>query len=427
MKQGNRVFVFNMRGKPLMPCTQRKARILLKRNKAVIKKYNPFTIQLTNATGETKQDCHIGIDIGAKNIGIAIRSKSKIFYKAEIELRQDISSNLNIRKIYRQGRRSRKCRYRKARFLNRKRKKSWLPPSLQNRINITFKWIDNFCKLTPNYILHIEVGKFDTAKMINPDINKKDYQYGKTYGFYNKRYYVFARDNYTCQVCGKAKDKILQVHHIIYKSNGGSDSVDNLITICTDCHTTDNHKKNGILYVWQKEHKTVRQFKEPPFMNALRKRIYLKYPNAILSYGYETTYKRKKIGLNKTHYNDAIAISNIKKISESPNEWLLIKQFRKKKRSLHEATARKGRKHPNRTQKRNNKNKPYYKGFFLNDKVSLFGQIGYITGFSSNGAYIKNKENKYITMPNKLYAQVNISNLKLISHNNNWQFITNTI
>ena len=48
-----RVFVFNMRGEPLMPCTQRKARVLLKENKAIIYKYNPFTIQLTYTTGET--------------------------------------------------------------------------------------------------------------------------------------------------------------------------------------------------------------------------------------------------------------------------------------------------------------------------------------------------------------------------------------
>lgn len=51
-----RVFVLNKRGEPLMPCTQRKARLLLKEDKAVIYKYNPFTIQLTYATGETKQD-----------------------------------------------------------------------------------------------------------------------------------------------------------------------------------------------------------------------------------------------------------------------------------------------------------------------------------------------------------------------------------
>lgn len=120
-------------------------------------------------------------------------------------------------------------------------------------------------------------------------------------------------------------------------------------------------------------------------------------------------------------------ISGITTIKENPNEWLLIKQFKKKKRSLHEATARKGRKEPNRLQKRNAKNKPCYKGFYLNDKVKVFDQIGHITGFSNRGAYIKNAENEYLTLPNKSYKNVGISKLRLVYHNNNWQYINKYI
>lgn len=415
----------NMRGDPLMPCTQKKARILLKEGKAVIYKYDPFTIQLTYATGETKQDCHIGIDTGSKHIGMAITSENKVLFKGEIELRQDVKSNIDTKHIYRRSRRNRKTRYRQPRFLNRKRSDKWLPPSLQNRVDHTFHWIDTFCSLVSDPILHIEVGKFDTAKMINPEINGVDYQHGQTYGFFEERYFVFARDNYTCQCCGKSKDKILQTHHIIYRSNGGTDRVDNLITVCTDCHTSKNHQKGGILYKWQEQHKKVKQYKEPPFMNAIRKRIFARYPNAHTTYGSETTPYRKELGLEKTHYNDAITISGITNIKEDPKEWLLIKQFRKKKRSLHEATARKGRKEPNCFQKRNSKNTPFYRGFYLNDKVKVFGhgQIGYITGFTSGGAYVKNVDGEYITIPNKSYKQVSIKYLKLLSHNNNWQYV----
>ncbi len=421
-----RVFVLNMRGEPLMPCTQRKARLLLKESKAVIYKYNPFTIQLTYATGETKQDCHIGIDTGSKYIGVAITSEDKILFKGEIELRQDVKSNLDKRHMYRRDRRKRKTRYRQPRFLNRKRTDKWLPPSLQNRINHTDHWIDAFSCLVPSPELHIEVGKFDTAKMINPEINGVDYQHGQTYGFFDERYFVFARDNYTCQCCGKSKDKILQTHHIIYRSNGGTNRVDNLITVCTECHTPENHKKGGVFYKWQEQRKKVKQYKEPPFMNTLRKQIFAKYPNAVITYGSETTPKRKEMGLDKTHYNDAIVISGIYKINENSEEWLLIKQFRKKKRSLHEATARKGRKIPNRNQVRNSKNTPCYQGFFLNDKVSVLGKSGYITGFTSNGAYIKDNASNYITLPNKTYKQVSISKLRLKHHNNNWQYVVKT-
>ena len=422
-----RVFVFNMRGEPLMPCTQRKARVLLKENKAIIYKYNPFTIQLTYTTGETTQDCHIGVDTGSKHIGIAVTSKDKLLFKGEVELRQDVKSNIDTKRIYRRSRRNRKTRYRKARFLNRKKANKWLPPSLQNRINHTFHWIDTFISLIPNPTLHVEVGKFDTAKMINPEINGVDYQHGQTYGFFDERYFVFARDNYTCQCCGKSKNKILQIHHIIYRSNGGTNRVDNLITVCTDCHTSKNHKKGEILYKWQEQHKKVKRYKEPPFMNILRQRIFVTYPNAEITYGSETTPKRNIMGLSKTHYNDAIVISGINEINENCEDWLLIKQFRKKKRSLHEATARKGRKNPNRNQIRNNKNTPYYKGFYLNDKVSVFGISGYVTGFTNGGAYIKDDNDNYITLPNKTYKQININKIKRKCHNNNWQYIVKNV
>lgn len=417
-----RVFVVNQRGEALMPCTQRKARLLLKEGKAKIYRYSPFTIQLTIPTGENKQDCHVGVDTGAKHIGVAITSENKVLFKGEVELRQDVKSNLDTRRMCRKSRRNRKTRYRKMRFLNRKREQGWLPPSLQNRINHTYRWIDEMCNLAPNPTLHIEVGKFDIAKMINPEIREIDYQRGQTYGFYNVRYFVFARDGYTCQCCGKSKDKILRTHHIIYKSQGGTDRADNLITVCTDCHTTGNHRPGGILYDWMIKHKKTKQYKEPLFMNILRRRIFDRYPNAIISYGSETAARRKGLGLSKTHYNDAIAISGILDIKENFSEWLLIKQFRKKKRSLHEATTRKGRKEPNRTQKRNPKNTKEYKGWFLNDLVEVFGKRGFISGFTNDGVYIKDIQNNYISPPNKSYKQINIKELRLKNHENNWQY-----
>lgn len=82
-----------------------------------------------------------------------------------------------------------------------------------------------------------------------------------------------------------------------------------------------------------------KQYKEATFMNIVRKRTFEKYPGAIITYGSETSPYRKELGLEKTHYNDAIAISKI----ENTNEWFYIKQFRKKKRSLHESIPTRGR------------------------------------------------------------------------------------
>ena len=416
------VFVLNKHGEPLMPCKPRKARMLLKEKKAKIVSYEPFTIQLLYGSSGYKQETTIGIDTGAKNIGIAIKSQNKIIAKGEIELRDDIKANLATRRQYRKSRRYRKTRYRQVRFNNRKRPEGWLPPSVQSRINHTFNWIDKFVSLLPNPKLIIEVGKFDVQKMQNPNVEGTEYQQGDTYGYYDTRYYVFARDNYTCQAC-KGKNRILRTHHTIYKSEGGSDKANNLITVCTGCHTSENHKKGGIFYKWMLEGKKLPSYKETPFMNIIRRRIYKKYPDAQIVYGSYTTSRRKELGLEKTHYNDALAITGIEQVFTDEIGIFKIKQFRKKKRSLHEATARKGRKEPNCIQIRNSKNTKYQDGFYLNDKVKVFGRTGFISGFTNGGAYIKDILGNYITIPEKTYKQVGFKHLEFINHNNSWQFI----
>lgn len=426
-----RVFVKNMRDEPLMPCSQRKARLLLKEGKAKIINYKPFTIQLLYPTGEATQKVHLGVDTGAKHIGIAVTSNDKILAKGEIELRDGIHEGMVSRSILRKSRRNRKTRYRKARFLNRKRIDGWLPPTVQSKLNATFMWIDKFGSLLPNPILHIEVGKFDTQKMMNPDITNEEYQNGQCAGYYDVRYFVFARDNYTCQVC-KKRNKILNTHHIVYKTEGGTDRADNLITVCTDCHTSENHKIGGILYNWMIKHKKVKQYKEATFMNIVRKRTFEKYPDAIITYGSETSPYRKELGLEKTHYNDAIAITQIENIKENSNEWFYIKQFRKKKRSLHESIPTRGRKkEKNISAKRNVKNVPYKLGWYMNDMVKFRNNIGWIYGFSGgskgNECVIRDISGNIVRdcLRSKNNPCVKFSDLKLICHNNNWQMVIN--
>ena len=418
-----------MRGESLMPCSQRKARLLLKEGKAKIIGYKPFTIQLLQATGETTQEVHLGVDTGAKYIGIAATSGNKVLVKGEIELRDDIHKNMMVRHQARRDRRNRNTRYRKARFLNRKRREGWLPPTVQSKLNATFMWIDRFYSLLPNPILHIEVGKFDIHKMINPDVVKDGYENGQCAGYYDVRYFVFARDNYTCQVC-KKKNKILHTHHIIYKSKGGTDRADNLITVCSECHSSENHQKGGILYDWMINHKKVKQYKDATFMNIVRKRTFEKYPYAIITYGSETSPYRKELGLDKTHYNDAIAISKIENIKENHNEWFYIKQFRKKKRSLHESIPTRGRKkEKNTTAKRNVKNVPSRNGWYMNDMVLFDNKIGWIYGFSGGEkgkeCVIRdiNGENIRDSKRVKYNPNVSFSKLMLICHNNNWQYV----
>ena len=50
-----------------------------------------------------------------------------------------------------------------------------------------------------------------------------------------KRFLVFRRDRYRCRLCGRSGVE-LEVDHLIPASQGGSDAVDNLQTLCWDCN-----------------------------------------------------------------------------------------------------------------------------------------------------------------------------------------------
>jgi hypothetical protein len=64
------------------------------------------------------------------------------------------------------------------------------------------------------------------------------------------------------------------------------------------------------------EGKKLPPYKERTFMNIFRKRVFTKYLKANVTYGSLTTPRRKKLGLEKTHANDAVAISRIETIHQ---------------------------------------------------------------------------------------------------------------
>jgi 5-methylcytosine-specific restriction endonuclease McrA len=48
---------------------------------------------------------------------------------------------------------------------------------------------------------------------------------------------VLERDNYQCQVCGTTGDNRIQLHHWRdFRSMGGGDTADNLVTVCYADH-----------------------------------------------------------------------------------------------------------------------------------------------------------------------------------------------
>jgi len=59
------------------------------------------------------------------------------------------------------------------------------------------------------------------------------------------------RDRYTCQKCGRRYPEVkVEVHHILPLKYGGENKLENLITLCHDCHRHMMHtRKNEIRIV----------------------------------------------------------------------------------------------------------------------------------------------------------------------------------
>jgi 5-methylcytosine-specific restriction endonuclease McrA len=60
------------------------------------------------------------------------------------------------------------------------------------------------------------------------------------------RLIVLTRDEFRCKFCsigGKDSDIILEVHHVIWRYNGGTDDPSNLMTVCPNCHDLIHHGK----------------------------------------------------------------------------------------------------------------------------------------------------------------------------------------
>ena len=308
------VYVISQKNKPLMPCSSPIARLLLKLGRAKVKKREPFTIKLTYETTNYIQNLTLGVDTGSGTIGTAVSNdNSDIVYMSEVIVRNDIMDKMTQRRKYRKNRRGRKTRYRKARWLNRANstKTDRFSPTMQSKLHSHVKEIEYIKSILPVTTMVFETGQFDTHLMKNPNLaNPKvkhwGYQKGVNYGFENTKAMVLNRDNYTCQCCkGKHNDSKLEVHHIIFRSQCGSDEESNLITLCHTCHK-DLHSgkinpklKGGVKGT----------LKYATQMNSIRKQLFRIYPYAIETFGYVTKANRLVLGIDKEHYYDACTIA----------------------------------------------------------------------------------------------------------------------
>jgi hypothetical protein len=369
------VMVLNQRNQPLMPCSCRKARILLRHGKAVVAKKSPFAIRLTVATGETIQPVAVGLDSGYLNVGVSAVAGGKELHAEKMVLRSDIVELNSERRQYRRNRRNRKTWYRQPRFLNRKKPEGWLAPSLQHKLDSQVKLVVGLAKVVPVSKVVVEVASFDIQKIKNPEIEGVGYQQGEQAGFANVREYVLYRDGHKCRHCkGKSKNKRLEVHHRESRKIGGN-RPENLVTLCEACH---NRATAGEDLGFGK---TPLGFKAETFMTTVRWKLVDRLRElgfeTTHTYGYITKMRRKEAAIEKTHANDAFVIAGGTGKHERQRVILLKKQVRKCNRKLFKGD----RSHLKNTAHR------LVKGFARFDKVRYKGIKCFVFGRRSTGYF----------------------------------------
>lgn len=412
------VYVISKENKPLMPCSNAIARLLLKQGKAKVKMREPFTIKLTFETTNYTQDLTLGVDTGSGTIGTAVsKNNGDIIYMSEVIVRNDITDKITQRAKCRRNRRNRKTRYRKARWLNRANsiRTNRFSPTMVSKIHSHIKEIEYIKSILPITTLVLETGQFDTHLMKNPTLaNPKvrhwGYQKGVNYGFENTKAMVLNRDNYTCQCCrGKHKDSKLEVHHVIFRSNGGSDEQENLITLCHTCHKALHDGKLNISLTG----KIKGTLKYATQMNSIRLQLLKQYPEAIETFGMATKANRLKLGIEKDHPLDACVIANQGNPITFKTRSVYVKKcvsdgdFQKTKGVRSEQPITTGK----------------ICGFRKFDKVKYYGNEYFIKGRMSTGYVILmniyGKKADFSHLP-KGFKTPKLSNCKRISARNNW-------
>lgn len=452
------VFVLSSTNKKLMPTTEYKARKLLKNGKAVIFKYKPFTIKLTQREDGYTQPIEYCCDTGYQHIGISIKSHKHEYVNEERILLKDETERHNDCRKYRSSRRNRKTRYRKARWNNRRNNqicKDGFAPSIRNKRDIHINLFKMYYDVMPIASATFEMGQFDTQLLKAIEEGKPlpqgvDYQRGERYGYSTLREAVFSRDDYKCICCGKSAIKdgaILKIHHLGYLIGDRTNRMNNLATVCSNCHTSKNHQKGGKLYDLKPK---LKSFKGATFMTMVRYdmiakiREYVPDINVYMTYGAMTKLKRKSLNIIKTHSNDAYSI--VKFHPKHRNKCKVFQKLRRNNRilnkfhdakyiDLRDGEIKSGKQlscnRTSRSEMRNsNKNERIYRGqknckgknvarkqhYQLRPGDYVWYQdIKYpIKGVLSNGTRIRLSNNK----------DISVKKIQKYIHVNGWQFIS---
>ncbi len=318
------VFVVDRRHQPLMPCSEKRARLLLSRGRAVVHRMAPFAIRLKDRRVQesTVQPVMLKLDPGSRTTGIALARVASTdvgevhhaLYLAQVEHRGDtVTHALHQRAAYRRRRRSASLRYRPPRLLHRTRMHGWLPPSLRSRIGNVVTWAKRYQRLAPLTRIEVERVRFDLALMQHPELQGVAYQRGTLAGW-EVRAYMLVKWNYRCAYCHRFSERF-ELDHIIPRSRHGSDRVSNLCLACHDCNATKGDRTAAEWGHPEVAAQAQAPLRDAAAVNATRFAICdalrtLGLPLRTWSGG-RTRWNRDRFGMAKDHALDALCVGDL--------------------------------------------------------------------------------------------------------------------
>lgn len=314
------VLVVDAEKKPLTPCHPAVARKLLATGKAAVLRRYPFTIVLERGVGlPVVRPLRLKIDPGSRVTGLAVvdDEPGTVVFAVEMEHRgQRIRAGLQDRRALRRSRRNRKTRYRPSRFDNRRRREGWLPPSIESRVGNVLTWVGRLCRLAPIGAISMELVRFDTQALQNPEVSGVEYQQGELAG-YEVREYLLEKWQRRCAYCG-VENVPLQIEHIVARDRGGSNRVSNLTLACAQCNQKKNNRPVEEFLAGKPEvlKRVLAQAKAPledtAAVNATRWELWRRLKETErpveTGSGGRTKFNRTRLGLPKAHWIDAACV-----------------------------------------------------------------------------------------------------------------------
>lgn len=189
-----------------------------------------------------------------------------------------------------------------ARFCNRRRTEGWLTPTVEQLVRTHINLVRKAGKYLPITDVTLEVNRFAFALMDNPNIAGLGFQNGPLKGFDSVEDAVCDEQHGKCLLC--EAQKIVHYHHLVPRSKGGSNTLENIAGLCEECHDmvhTDEAKKVELA---EKKKGLLKKYGALSALNQaipfIAKRLTEEYGSDHISFttGRETAVMRDSLGFN---------------------------------------------------------------------------------------------------------------------------------